>query len=147
MVVLAIFTSPSEIKKSKTNSGENYKSIPAWEVFFCLGSFFLGLGRVQSFSARQVTGSAVANQQINTFADKTNKGKQKQTTQIRASHIPKHKSTKQSLPGSAPLMDFSFYQIVFIFDVGGRLIQLSYIGSRNSPKLGYCPQAPIRIPP
>ena len=44
-------------------------------------------------------------------------------------------------------MDFSFYQIVFIFDVGGRLIQLSYIGSRNSPKLGYCPQAPIRIPP
>ena len=44
-------------------------------------------------------------------------------------------------------MDFSFYQIVFIFDAGGRLIQLSYIGSRNSPKLGYCPQAPIRIPP
>ena len=44
-------------------------------------------------------------------------------------------------------MDFSFYQIVFIFDAGRRLIQLSYIGSRNSPKLGYCPQAPIRIPP
>ena len=27
------------------------------------------------------------------------------------------------------------------------LIELSYIGGGNSPKLGYCPQAPIRIPP
>ena len=27
------------------------------------------------------------------------------------------------------------------------LIKLSYIGSGKLPKLGYCPQAPIRIPP
>ena len=27
------------------------------------------------------------------------------------------------------------------------LIELSYIGGGKSPKLGYCPQAPIRIPP